>query len=116
MIRSILAATTGALLFATLYARPALGEDCGKDAQECAAYHLSRQEYAQAIPHLERTLAASPGNVKVMNLLGISLTATGQVEKANLQFKKALGIQPDFYPAEKNLAVNEFNLGNRSEA
>lgn len=77
---------------------------------------MSRREYSQAIPYLEQTLDGSPRSVKVLNLLGISLTASGQVEKANVQFKKALGLQPDFFPAEKNLAVNEFNSGRRSEA
>ena len=116
MIRSSFAAIACWLVWGALSTAPARSEECGRNSQECAAYHVSRREYSQAIPYLEQTLEGSPRSVKVLNLLGISLTASGQVEKANVQFKKALGLQPNFFPAEKNLAVNEFNSGRRSEA
>ena len=115
-VNSVLIWATAAWLAGTALTPAARAEECGNNSAECAAYHISRQEYAQAIPHLETILKESPRNVKVINLLGLSYTATGQIEKANAQFRAALKTQPDFYAAEKNLAVNEFGSGHLPEA
>jgi tetratricopeptide (TPR) repeat protein len=107
---------TASCLLAAASVMPSLAAECGNNAAECAAFHISRQEFAQAIPHLQQNLKAAPHNVKVMNLLGLSYTATGQIEKANEQFRAALKVQPSFYAAEKNLAVNEFGSGHLAAA
>jgi tetratricopeptide (TPR) repeat protein len=99
-----------------LSALPLRGAQCGPTAFDCGVYHLSRKEFAQAIRYLEQSLAESPRNVKALNLLGISLTATGQIDKANDSFRKALRIDPRFYPALKNLAINEVNMKRTAEA
>src|SRR5207245_7213387 len=79
-------------------------------------YFVGRREFAPAINHLEIAVKRSPRDLKALNLLGIALTGAGQIEKANQQFKKALRLNPRFYPALKNLAVNEATLKQTSQA
>jgi len=61
-------------------------------------------------------LHQSPRNLKALNLLGIALTGAGKLEQANSRFEEALGIDPHFYPARKNLAVNDFTLNRHAES
>jgi tetratricopeptide (TPR) repeat protein len=70
----------------------------------------------EAIRILNEQLMAAPGDLKALNLLGIALTESGQVEQANKRFTQALSIEPRFYPARKNLAINEFNLNHLPQA
>jgi len=83
---------------------------------DCAVAQVQRQEFAAAIPALERLVAESPQDLKVINLLGIALTGAGRVEEANTRFLAALAVDPRFAPALRNLAVNEFTLGRLDEA
>ena len=75
-----------------------------------------RGDHARALPIIERLLAQSPQDLKILNLMGIMLTAAGRPLEANGHFKKAIDLNPQFYPALKNLAVNELRLGRVSEA
>ena len=56
-------------------------------------------------------LAAAPRDLKALNLFGIALTGAGRKEEANSRFREALAIDPGFYPALKNLAINEYDSG-----
>ena len=87
---------------------PAL--DCGRTAYDCALYYVSRNDFPHAIIYLDETLKRSPEDVMAHNLLGIALTGSGQIDEANREFEKALEANPGFYPALKNLAVNEAGL------
>src|SRR5262245_28212023 len=101
------------VLYAALFpmrAQPA------QQAYPTAVAHVQQGRFAAAIPILEKILAATPGDLKARNLLGIALMSSGRGAEANAQFRKALEIDPRFHPALKNLAVNELALGQSKEA
>jgi predicted Zn-dependent protease len=86
-------------------------------SREPAAYARAKAliregEVEQGVALLKPLLESQPRNLKALNLLGIALTAKGDLDAANRQFARALEIDPSFYPALKNLALNEFNLKN----
>ncbi len=90
--------------------------DCGPTPYDCAVAQVQREEFPAAITTLTRILTESPSNLKALNLMGIALTGAGRAADANQRFKQALTIDPTFYPARKNLAVNEFNSGQLAAA
>lgn len=92
------------------------GADCGPSRYDCAVYYVGHHELSAATQALKEELQVSPRNLKVLNLLGIVLTESGRIEAGNVKFKEALGIDPNFYSARKNLAINEFNLHRLPEA
>ncbi len=64
----------------------------------------------QGIALLEPILKQDPRNLRALNLLGIAQTEKGDLTGANKMFERALEVDAGFYPALKNLAVNEFTL------
>jgi tetratricopeptide (TPR) repeat protein len=86
-------------------------DDCGPTPYECAVARVRGHDFAGAIGILETERAARPGDLKVLNLLGIALTGAGRIEDANRRFGEALAREPGFLPAIRNLGVNEFTLG-----
>ena len=78
---------------------------------DCALEQVQRHEFAAAIVTLELLAAKSPRDLKILNLLGIALTGAGTPDAANARFRAALAIDPRFAPALRNLAVNEFTMG-----
>lgn len=90
--------------------------ECTKTRYECAVFYVEHKNLPAAIRLLNEELRQSPQNLKVLNLLGIALTESGQAEKANKNFRQALRIDPQFTAARKNLGVNEFNLNHLTEA
>jgi tetratricopeptide (TPR) repeat protein len=97
-------------------APPAVVAECGATAYDCAVFHVGRHEFAAAIGYLDQQLAAAPRDLKALNLLGIALTGAGKREAANERFRAALAIDPAFYPARKNLAINEYDAGRHAAA
>ena len=83
---------------------------------ECATVLVQNGDFKPAISVLSRTLSSTPRDLKTLNLLGIALTGAGRTDEANRRFREALAIDPAFYPARKNLAVNEFTAGRHAEA
>jgi tetratricopeptide (TPR) repeat protein len=81
-----------------------------------AMAHVREGRFKTAIPILEQLLAGTPGDLKARNLLGIALMSSGRRADASAQFQKALGINPRFHPALKNLAVNELAMGRVKDA
>src|SRR5204863_4807049 len=73
-------------------------------------------EFGGAIRALDQVLTSSPGDLRALNLLGIALTGVGKTAEANAKFSEAVKKDPTFYPARKNLAINEFNAGHHTEA
>src|SRR5262249_29790775 len=90
--------------------------DCGSTPYDSAIYYIEHHHASEGVHVLHPYLAQSAQNLKVLNLLGIALTEAGQVESADARFKQALAIDPSFYPARKNLAVNQFNSRHRDDA
>src|SRR5215470_11391071 len=64
----------------------------------------------EGIAILRPLLASEPRNLKARNLLGIALTQKGDLPAADAEYAKALEVDPRFYPALSNLAINEFTL------
>lgn len=77
---------------------------------------IQRQQFQPGIALLQRILEQSPNDLKAHNLMGIALTASGKVEEANTHFQKAISLNPKFYPALKNLALNEMKMKRVEEA
>jgi tetratricopeptide (TPR) repeat protein len=90
-----------------------LPSQCGL---ECAVTLIQQHNFDAAIQSLNEELRQSPRNLKALNLLGIALTGAGQLDEANSRYNEALQIDPHFFPARKNLAVNEFTLNRHDEA
>jgi tetratricopeptide (TPR) repeat protein len=97
-------------------APPAVVAECGATSYDCALFYVGRHEFAAAIGHLDQQLAAAPRDLKALNLLGIALTGAGKRDAANERFRAALAIDPAFYPARKNLAINEYDAGRSAAA
>jgi tetratricopeptide (TPR) repeat protein len=94
-----------------LHPQPVAAAECGRTAYDCALFHVGRQEFAEGIRYLEKQLAAAPRDLKALNLLGIALTGAGRKGEANRRFDEALALDAAFYPARKNLAINEYDSG-----
>lgn len=100
------------LLFGLLLA----GSECAATPYDCAVQHVTREEFAPAIALLEKEHVRKPGDLRVLNLLGIALTGAGRLPEANARFRAALARDPTFSPAARNLGVNEFNRDRLIEA
>src|SRR5438477_1158207 len=75
------------------------------------AESLIRNGHAdQAAVLLKPVLAATPEDPRARNLLGLALTAQGDLAAANREFARALRSDAKFYPALQNLAANEYTL------
>jgi tetratricopeptide (TPR) repeat protein len=92
-------------------------DECnGAPPYDCAVTLIQQGRFPAAIGVLEKLTAGSPPNPKALNLLGIALSASGDLEKANLRLHQALEVDPEFLPALKNLSLNEFRLGHMEQA
>ena len=93
------------------------GDDCnGVAPYDCAVALVRLGRLPAAIDLLEKLTAESPQNLKALNLLGIALSGTGNLEKANARFEQALQTDPAFLPALENLSINEFAMGQTEQA
>ncbi len=95
---------------------PVQAAECTGTPYECALFYVEHQKFQAAIQSLTSELQRQPQNLNALNLLGIALTGAGQPQKAAATFKQALTVDPHFYPARKNLAINEFDLKHFGEA
>ena len=60
-----------------------------------ASASTSRAASRTAVPHLERTRAALPGNTDIAYVLGMALVKTGQPAKARAVWSEAFAVKPD---------------------
>ena len=93
---------------------PAVG--CEAVSYDCAVAQVERQQFAAAIRLLDQLVLTEPRNLKVLNLLGVALSAAGRREEGSARFREALAIDAAFYPASRNLAVNELEAGRTTNA
>ena len=84
--------------------------ECTQAPYHCALLYFEHQNFQAAIRSLTVELQQSPRNLNALNLFGIALTASGHPEQGNVRFKEALTVNPHFYPARKNLAINQFDM------
>jgi len=80
------------------------------EAYAHAEAFVRQGHWDEGIALLVPLIRSNPRNLKVLNLMGIALTGKGQLKKANEQFEQVLRLDPQFLPAMKNLAINEFTL------
>lgn len=67
-----------------------------------AVDHVDDEEYAEAIPLLEKVVAAEPDNADAFNYLGYSYRKTGVTDKALANYLMALELEPE------HLGANEY--------
>ncbi len=87
----------------------------GQDYAQAMAL-VRNHQWDEGLALLEPMLRDQPRNVQVLNLAGLAFTGKGETAKANELFHQALAVDPEFLPAVKNLAINEFNAGDSSAA
>jgi len=90
--------------------------ECERTPYDCALFYTQHQNFQAAIQSLTVELQQSPKNLNALNLLGIALTASGHPEQGSVRFRQALAIDDHFYPARKNLAINEFDSQRLAQA
>ena len=102
------------VLLVLMLASPVIsGEECQGPSYECALHLVRDEQFNSAVETLEDLHQRIGVDLRSLNLLGIALTGMGEVQEANQRFMEAISIDPGFYPALKNLAVNEFRSGER---
>jgi tetratricopeptide (TPR) repeat protein len=81
-----------------------------------AESYIQQRQYVRAIALLQEVLERFPGDPMAHNLMGIALTSSGKPEEGNAHFQAALRSNPEFFPALKNLALNELAMNRLEEA
>lgn len=66
--------------------------------------HSWQQDFAQAVPFLQRATVLLPQNAEALNTLGFALHKTGRLEDAIIAFRKAIALKSDFPSARTRLA------------
>jgi tetratricopeptide (TPR) repeat protein len=74
------------------------------DLTQAGLYYLAGGNPRGAIPLLERSLAIDPGSSKTHYVLGRSLLALGERERAGTELKEAVRLHPQFWDARTSLA------------
>lgn len=69
-----------------------------------ALAHLKRGEARQAVAVVDSILQREPGNVSLLNLLGVAKLAAGDRSGARAAYVAAIKASPNLYPAHLNLA------------
>jgi tetratricopeptide (TPR) repeat protein len=74
------------------------------------------QRWSNSFTLFEHTLAVTPPNVAIQNLLGYALQRSGRLDEAAAHLEKALRIKPDEYMSLLNMSFNRFYQGRMPEA
>jgi tetratricopeptide (TPR) repeat protein len=107
----------GLILLAAWVMGLALAGPCmGSTKYDQAVSYMKSGNPSAAIGLLRQVLKESPRDVRAHNLMGLALAASGKLQEANTHFNKAVKLNPKFYPALKNLAINELQLKQATEA
>lgn len=83
---------------------------------ERASTLFVREEYAKAIPLLERILAADPGNLSAALRLAAAHSALGHSSEALAAFRRAEAIAPDSADVRHFLALHHLKSGDAGRA
>jgi len=75
------------------------------------ALYLHDNRVDEVIAHFEKVLSEKPDFLAAYMVLGMIHDGSGDLEKANEYYRRALEIQPDFAPAANNLAWNLVTSG-----
>lgn len=72
---------------------------------------IRNHQWDQGLVLLKQLLKSEPNDLKVLNLTGLAYTGKGEPKLADEYFERILRINHGFVPALKNLAINEFGMG-----
>lgn len=72
---------------------------------------VREHELDQALVLLKQLQKSEPNDLKVLNLTGLVYTERRDAKTADRYFERILKLRPSFVPALKNLAINEFGMG-----
>lgn len=71
---------------------------------------IAQEKYADAIPLLEKVVAADPKNAEAIGTLGLAYDVTGKIDEAEKHYKQALAIDPKLIGALQNLGALYVNM------
>jgi Tfp pilus assembly protein PilF len=83
---------------------------------EAAFNFINKGDYAEAQKMMEVRLAAAPGDIEAIHLLGTASAKSGDFSKAESLFKKEIGINPERPDAHYNLGLIHSQQNRLSEA
>jgi Flp pilus assembly protein TadD len=86
---------------------PAARRNLGQIRLEQGRALLEARRYAEAASELENALALVPDSAVVHNDLGVALASLHQVGEAAAHFRTAVGLDPRFDEARRNLSAAE---------
>ncbi len=77
---------------------------------------IEKQKFGEAIPFLEKSLAANPKSADTYNLLGYSYRKIGKTDEAFDYYGKALAIEPEHRGANEYLGELYLETGQLAKA
>lgn len=89
---------------------PNMGNSSGFDDYTMALRLIRREEYAKAVPYLDRTLATRPNNADVLNYEGFTHRMVGDYPGSLAYYQKALERDPDHKGAHEYLGELFLNM------
>jgi tetratricopeptide (TPR) repeat protein len=89
---------------------PNMGNSSGFDDYTMALRLIRRNDYAQAVPYLDRTLATRPNNADVLNYEGFTHRMLGDYPGSLAYYQKALERDPDHKGAHEYLGELYLNM------
>lgn len=92
------------------------GERSGRAQRHWGCYHFARKEYAEAIPHLERSLAINSLQETVWARLGFAAIELEQWSLAANAYRRYTTIEPNGFECWNNLAKAYIHMGDKPKA
>jgi len=78
--------------------------------------YFQQGQYAKALEEFKQARDERPKDAPIFNLLGITETKLGELAQANVDYEHAIGLNPAFAGARKNLAVNLMTASRYADA
>ena len=92
-------------------------QDAGaQERADRARQLISRGELASAERELRRAVELAPSNAEFLGLLGVALGMQEKLQESDVYLEKALQLDPDDSATRRNLAWNQFELGQLAPA
>jgi tetratricopeptide (TPR) repeat protein len=94
---------------------PVLAQD-PKAVYQQAVAQIQGGHPEAAVAILQPWINSQPNDLRALTLLGMALSGTGQIEKGNSFFTRALEIRPTYVPALRGFAMNELAMKQKDGA